>query len=140
MAEIPEGAELVAAETLRFPAVIMRNVVRPARRAGDLPREVRGAARSGSASQPIHLCSVFVSIGEGTLAEHLNAVLGGHPQLHARLVSGVLQPRVQGEGDPRVEGPELSGSSGGGLPRSGCLRPPSFASSAKSARGPLCPH
>ena len=30
---------------------------------------------------PFHLCCVFVSIGEGTLADHLNAVLAGHPEL-----------------------------------------------------------
>jgi molybdenum cofactor synthesis domain-containing protein len=30
---------------------------------------------------PFHLCCVFVSIGEGTLADYLNAVLGGHPEL-----------------------------------------------------------
>ena len=30
---------------------------------------------------PFHLCCVFVSIGEGTLADHLNALLGGHPDL-----------------------------------------------------------
>jgi hypothetical protein len=30
---------------------------------------------------PFYLASVFVSVGEGLLAEHLNAVLARHPEL-----------------------------------------------------------
>jgi molybdopterin-biosynthesis enzyme MoeA-like protein len=30
---------------------------------------------------PFHLCCVYVSMGEGTLADHLNALLAGHPDL-----------------------------------------------------------
>src|SRR5712664_1186958 len=30
---------------------------------------------------PFHLCCVYVSMGEGTLADHLNELLAGHPDL-----------------------------------------------------------
>jgi molybdopterin-biosynthesis enzyme MoeA-like protein len=30
---------------------------------------------------PFHLCCVYVSMGEGTLADHLNELLAAHPEL-----------------------------------------------------------
>ena len=81
MAEIPEGAELVGGETVRFPDRPHAQRLRPARRAGDLPRRSSRRSASGSGMQPIHLRNVFVSIGEGTLADYLNRLLGDFPLL-----------------------------------------------------------
>src|SRR5262252_1601648 len=64
MAEIPQGAEPMTGDGLVFPAVVMKNV-------HVLP----------GVPVPFHLASVFVSVGEGVLAEHLNAVLERHPEL-----------------------------------------------------------
>ena len=80
MAEIPEGAELVGGETVRFPTVLMRNVyVLPG-----VPQIFRAkfeALRERFRDAPIHLKNVFVSIGEGTLADYLNRLLTDFPLL-----------------------------------------------------------
>ena len=65
---------------------------------------------SGSGRRRSILISVFVDIGEGTLADHLNALLARPSRASARLVPGVLQSRVQGEGHARVQGPRPSWS------------------------------
>jgi len=80
MAEVPEGAELFASGSLRFPAVVIRNVyVLPG--VPEIFRQKFDALKERFRESPFHLCSVFVSMGEGTLADHLNAVLRGHPEL-----------------------------------------------------------
>ena len=80
MAEVPEGAELFSADTLRFPAVVVKNAyVLPG--VPEIFRQKFEALKERFRESPFHLCCVFVSIGEGTLADHLNAVLGGHPEL-----------------------------------------------------------
>jgi molybdenum cofactor synthesis domain-containing protein len=80
MAEIPEGAELVGGETVRFPTVMMRNVyVLPG--VPEIFRAKFEALRERFRDQPIHLKNVFVSIGEGTLADYLNRLLGDFPLL-----------------------------------------------------------
>jgi molybdenum cofactor synthesis domain-containing protein len=80
MAEIPEGAELYTAGALRFPAVIVGNTyVLPG--VPEIFRQKFEALKERFRESPFHLCCVFVSIGEGMLADHLNAVLGGHPDL-----------------------------------------------------------
>ena len=80
MAEVPEGAELVADGSLMFPAVVVRNIyILPG--VPEIFRQKFDALRSGSARRRSTLLSVFVSIGEGTLADHLNALLAGHPDL-----------------------------------------------------------
>jgi FAD synthetase len=80
MAEVPEGAELVSGESLRFPAILMRNVyILPG--VPEIFRQKFDALRERFRDQPIHLKNVFVRIGEGTLAEHLNGLLVAFPLL-----------------------------------------------------------
>jgi molybdenum cofactor synthesis domain-containing protein len=80
MAEVPEGAELFASDSLRFPAVVIRNTyVLPG--VPEIFRQKFEALKERFRESPFYLCSVFVSIGEGTLADHLNAVLAGRPEL-----------------------------------------------------------
>src|SRR5256886_10938422 len=80
MAEIPEGAELITGHGLRFPNVAMRNVyVLPG--VPEIFRRKFDAMRERFRDAPIHLKNVFVRIGEGTLAEYLNRLLGDFPLL-----------------------------------------------------------
>jgi molybdenum cofactor synthesis domain-containing protein len=80
MAEIPEGAELVGGETVRFPTVLKRNVyVLPG--VPEIFRAKFDALRERFRDQPIHLKNVFVRIGEGTLADYLNRLLADFPLL-----------------------------------------------------------
>jgi molybdenum cofactor synthesis domain-containing protein len=79
MAEVPEGAELVA-ESLRFPTVLMRNVyILPG--VPEIFRQKFDALRERFRDTPFLLKSVFVRIGEGTLAAHLNGLLSDFPAL-----------------------------------------------------------
>ena len=79
MAEVPEGAELVA-ESLRFPTVLARNVyVLPG--VPEIFRQKFDALRERFRDRPFHLKCVFVRIGEGTLAAHLNDLLVDFPDL-----------------------------------------------------------
>ncbi len=80
MAEIPEGAEPMTADGLVFPAVIMKNVhVLPG--VPELFRRKFEGLKERFRDVPFYLASVYVSVGEGILAEHLNAVLERHPEL-----------------------------------------------------------
>src|SRR6185295_17046631 len=87
MAEVPEGAELVAG-SVRFPTVLARNVyILPG--VPEIFRQKFDALRERFRDRPFHLRCVFVRIGEGTLAAHLNQVvsefaellLGSYPEL-----------------------------------------------------------
>jgi molybdenum cofactor synthesis domain-containing protein len=80
MAEVPEGAELTADGEMVFPAIVVRNIyVLPG--VPEIFRQKFEALKERFREAPFHLCCVYVSIGEGTLAAHLNAVLAGHPDL-----------------------------------------------------------
>jgi molybdenum cofactor synthesis domain-containing protein len=80
MAEVPEGAELTAGEELAFPAVVVRNIyVLPG--VPEIFRQKFQALKERFRESPFHLRSVFVSISEGTLADHLNELLRQHPEL-----------------------------------------------------------
>src|SRR6266849_8736364 len=80
MAEVPEGAELIGVESLRFPTVVMRNVyILPG--VPEIFRQKFDAIRERFRGDPIHLKNVFVRIGEGTLAGHLNELLHDYPAL-----------------------------------------------------------
>jgi molybdopterin-biosynthesis enzyme MoeA-like protein len=80
MAEVPEGAELVSAESVRFPTVLARNVyILPG--VPEIFRRKFAAIRERFRDVPIHLKNVFVRIGEGTLAGHLNGLLDDFPDL-----------------------------------------------------------
>jgi FAD synthetase len=80
MAEIPEGAELVGGERVRFPTVLMRNVyILPG--VPEIFRAKFEALRERFRDQPIHLRNVFVTMGEATLADYLNGLLADFPLL-----------------------------------------------------------
>ena len=79
MAEVPEGAELVG-QSLRFPTILMRNVyVLPG--VPEIFRQKFDVIRERFRDVPFHLKCVFVRIGEGVLAGHLNALLSDFPAL-----------------------------------------------------------
>lgn len=79
MAEVPEGAELVG-QSLRFPTILMRNVyILPG--VPEIFRQKFDALRERFRDDPFHLKCVFVRIGEGVLAEHLNSLLVDFPAL-----------------------------------------------------------
>jgi molybdenum cofactor synthesis domain-containing protein len=80
MAEVPEGAELVGGESVRFPTVLAGNVyILPG--VPEIFRRKFSAIRERFREVPIHLRNVFVGIGEGALAEHLNSLLREFPAL-----------------------------------------------------------
>jgi molybdenum cofactor synthesis domain-containing protein len=80
MAEVPEGAELTADGALVFPAVVVRNIyILPG--VPEIFRQKFDSLKERFRESPFHLCCVYVSMGEGTLADHLNAVLAAHPDL-----------------------------------------------------------
>ena len=80
MAETPEGAELVGGEPVRFPTILMRNVyVLPG--VPEIFRAKFEGLRERFRDAPIHLKNVFVSIGEGELADYLNGLLADFPLL-----------------------------------------------------------
>ncbi len=80
MADVPAGAELVAPHTLRFPTIVAGNVyILPG--VPEIFREKFAAVRERFRDRPYQLRSVFVSIGEGTLADYLNALLRDFPAL-----------------------------------------------------------
>jgi FAD synthetase len=80
MAEVPEGAELIGGEAVRFPTILMGNVyVLPG--VPEIFRRKFEALRERFRDQPIFLKNVFVSIGEGILADHLNDLLRAYPAL-----------------------------------------------------------
>jgi FAD synthetase len=80
MAEVPEGAELLRDGDVRFPTVLMRNVyILPG--VPEIFRQKFDVLRDRFRGQPFHLRQVFVSIGEGALAAHLNGLLAAFPSL-----------------------------------------------------------
>jgi molybdenum cofactor synthesis domain-containing protein len=80
MAEVPEGAVLNAVGTFRFPTVQIENVyVLPG-----IPQifEDKLLALAGRfAADPYFMRAIYTSVGEGTIAEHLNACLAKFPEL-----------------------------------------------------------
>ncbi len=80
MAEVPEGAELLAADSLVFPVVAIRNVyVFPG--VPEIFRQKFEAIKERFREPPFHLRNVFVRIGEGSLADFLNDLLKAYPLL-----------------------------------------------------------
>ena len=87
MAEIPEGAELVGGETR---ALSRRSSCATSTCCPACPRSSARSSRpcaSGSATSRSTCRNVFVTIGEGTLADYLNRLLARLPAAAARLVS-----------------------------------------------------
>jgi FAD synthetase len=80
MAEIPEGAELLAMDSLIVPVLAIGNVfVFPG--VPEIFRQKFEAIKERFRERPFLLKSVYVRIGEGNLAEHLNAMLREFPEL-----------------------------------------------------------
>jgi molybdopterin-biosynthesis enzyme MoeA-like protein len=80
MAEVPEGAELLGGGSLRFPTILVGNVyVLPG--VPEIFRQKFEAIRERFRDEPYYLRNVFVRIGEGMLADYLNALLRDFPAL-----------------------------------------------------------
>lgn len=80
MAEVPEGAELLAGDSLLFPTILVRNVyILPG--VPEIFRQKFEAIKERFRDQPYFLANVFVSMGEGTLADFLNDLLQAYPRL-----------------------------------------------------------
>lgn len=80
MAEVPEGSELLAGDSLTFPVIVIRNVyVLPG--VPEIFRQKFEAIKERFREQPFHLRSVFVRMGEGILADFLNDLLESYPRL-----------------------------------------------------------
>jgi molybdenum cofactor synthesis domain-containing protein len=80
MAEVPEGSELITGDAVRFPTIVMRNVyVLPG--VPEIFRRKFDAIRERFRDAPIYLRNVFVRIGEGLLADYMNALLRDFPDL-----------------------------------------------------------
>ena len=80
MAEIPGGAELLAMDSLVVPVLAIRNVfIFPG--VPEIFRQKFEAIKERFRERPFLLRSVYVRIGEGSLAEHLNAMLQEFPDL-----------------------------------------------------------
>jgi molybdopterin-biosynthesis enzyme MoeA-like protein len=80
MAEVPEGAELLASDHLVVPVIVVGNVhVFPG--VPEIFRRKFDAIKERFREQPYLLRMVFFQVGEGTLAEHLNAMLRSFPEL-----------------------------------------------------------
>ncbi len=80
MAEVPDGAELLPADSLFFPTVVIENVyIFPG--VPEIFRQKFEALRERFRGEPFHLRAVYVRIGEGTLAAFLNQMLQAYPAL-----------------------------------------------------------
>ncbi|MGH7262996.1 MAG: competence/damage-inducible protein A [Candidatus Rokuibacteriota bacterium] len=80
MAEVPEGAELLAGDSLTFPAIVIRNVyVLPG--VPEIFRQKFEAIKERFREAPFYLRSVFLRMGEGLLADFLNDLLKAYPLL-----------------------------------------------------------
>ena len=80
MTEVPEGAELLAMDSLVVPILLIENVfVFPG--VPEIFRQKFEAIKERFRERPFLLRNVYVRIGEGTLAEHLNAMLREFPEL-----------------------------------------------------------
>jgi molybdenum cofactor synthesis domain-containing protein len=80
MAEVPEGAQLLAGDSLTFPVIVFKNVyIFPG--VPEIFRQKFDAIKERFREQPFFLRSVFVSLGEGTLASFMNDLLEAYPLL-----------------------------------------------------------
>jgi molybdenum cofactor synthesis domain-containing protein len=80
MADVPQGADLLAPDHLVVPVVVVHNVhVFPG--VPEIFRRKFDAIKERFRERPFLLRSVYFRVGEGTLAEHLNAMLRRFPEL-----------------------------------------------------------
>ena len=99
MAEVPSGAELISTGRSASRSSSRNVYVLPG--VPEIFRQKFEALRERFRDEPIHLKNVFVLLGEGTLADHLNALLrvsrlllGSYPE--------VWNPEYPGQGHARV--------------------------------------
>src|SRR6266545_3817175 len=99
MAEVPDGAELMADGELVFPAVVVRNIyILPG--VPEIFRQKFEALRERFREAPFFLCSVFVNMGEGPLA-FSSCVSAARPSSIRRKAS---TPRSRGRSCATVTG------------------------------------
>ncbi len=80
LALVPEGAELFGQPDLVFPVVIVKNIyIFPG--VPEIVRQKFNSIREKFRDSPFFLRQVFVTVGEGSIAEHLNAVIRQYPDL-----------------------------------------------------------
>lgn len=80
MAEVPEGSQLLAGDSLMFPVIAFRNVyIFPG--VPEIFRQKFDTIKERFRDQPFFLKSVFVKIGEATLAGFMNDLLQTYPLL-----------------------------------------------------------
>jgi FAD synthetase len=80
MAEVPEGAELLPDETLRFPTIRVDNVyILPG--IPEILRKKFVAMRALFAAAPYHLRVIYTSYSESMIAESLNQTVSEFPEL-----------------------------------------------------------
>lgn len=80
MAEVPEGSQLLAGDSLIFPVIVFKNIyIFPG--VPEIFRQKFDAVKERFREQPFLLKSVFVRIGEGTLAGFMNDLLKAYPLL-----------------------------------------------------------
>jgi len=80
LALVPDGAELFGQPDLLFPVVIANNIyIFPG--VPEIVRQKFESIRERFRDSPFFLRQVFVTVGEGAIAEHLNAVVRQYPDL-----------------------------------------------------------
>ncbi len=80
MAEVPEGAELLPDESLRFPTIRLENIyILPG--IPEILRRKFAAMRALFASAPYHLRVIYTSHSESMIADSLNQTVSEFPEL-----------------------------------------------------------
>jgi molybdopterin-biosynthesis enzyme MoeA-like protein len=80
MAEVPEGAELIADVSLNFPTIRVENIyILPG--IPEIFRSKFDGLKSRFSADPYCLKVVYTRIGEGTIAECLNDTMRAFPEL-----------------------------------------------------------
>ncbi len=80
MAQVPEGAELFGQPDLVFPVVVLKNIyIFPG--VPEILRQKFEGIKERFRDAPFYLKKVFVTAGESSITEHLNAVMREYPTL-----------------------------------------------------------
>jgi molybdopterin-biosynthesis enzyme MoeA-like protein len=80
MAQVPEGAELFGQPDLVFPVVMIKNIyIFPG--VPEILRQKFNGIKERFRDTPFFLKEVFLTTGESSIAEHLNALMREYPAL-----------------------------------------------------------